>query len=198
MLFQIIQLLPVGNGKWCIARAVTLSILRYSSAGLTWGFTYLSAHSWALLALMKPVSSLFITQKNNRESGDHVAAVTIFPKENKNYVLLTMLVVASSRAANLIPIFLTPKNCVSGFGEMQGQVSWNHPPFTEHFRIGKGQKNCISAAWWSLSIWYQSATLTPSVMVLWVKCLLKAQHSSVRSWLIRLILILQLYLKIHF
>lgn len=59
---------------------------------------------------MKPVS-LFIMQRNNGESRDHVAAVMIFPKENNSDVFLTMLAIASSRAANIPLIFLTPKLC---------------------------------------------------------------------------------------
>jgi len=65
---------------------------------------------------VKPVTSLFIMQRNNGESVDHVAEVMIFPKENKNDALLTMLAIASSRAANRIPIFLTPKPVLVALG----------------------------------------------------------------------------------
>lgn len=58
---------------------------------------------------MKPDSSPFIVQRNNEESRNHMARVLIFPKGNKNDVFLTMLATASSRAANLTPIFLIPK-----------------------------------------------------------------------------------------
>lgn len=91
-------------------------------------FMDLSVYSWVLLALVKPVSSLFIMQRNNGESGDHVAAVMIFPKENKNYVSLTTLAIASSRAANLTPIPLTPKTVLVALGKCKARFPGNILP----------------------------------------------------------------------
>lgn len=60
-------------------------------------------------------------QKNKEESRDHMPAVMIFPKENKNDVFLTMLDIASSKAANLIPIFLTPKTVSMALGKCKAR-----------------------------------------------------------------------------
>lgn len=79
---------------------------------------------------MKPVSSFHYAEKQWGKRGP-CAAVMIFPKENKNYVFLTMLAIASSRAASLIPIFLTPKTVLTGLEKCK------RPDFlvssTEHF-----------------------------------------------------------------
>lgn len=50
-----------------------------------------------------------------------MAPVLTFPTDNKNDVFLTVLVTASSRAANLIPMLLLPKPLLMALGKFKSR-----------------------------------------------------------------------------
>lgn len=83
------------------------------------GFYGFVRSQWVLL-VTKPNSSLFILQRNNEKSRNHVVPVVTFLKDNRN-VFLTVLATASSRAANLIPIFLIPKPLSTALGKFNSR-----------------------------------------------------------------------------
>lgn len=99
-------------------------------------------HSWVFLALVKSFSSLLIMQKNNGESRAHMATVTIFPKEKRTDVFLTMLATASSRAANFIPTFLTTRIVSVVLGKCNARFPGSILPAQSISEWDK-QKNCV-------------------------------------------------------
>lgn len=145
----------LGNSNWWKVlqhREGSYLILWHCFVALTRGFMDLSGHSWVLLALVKPVSSSFIMQRNNGESGDHVAAVMISPKENKTDVFLTMLAIANNRAANLIPIFLTPKTVSMALGKCKARFPGSIlPPHS----TSEEEADRINTPWCYLTTWHQ-------------------------------------------
>lgn len=84
------------------------------------GFYGFVRSQWVLV-VTKPNSSLFIVQRNNEESGNHVVPVVIFLKDNTNHVFLTVLDIASSRAASLIPVFLIPTPLFMALGKLKSR-----------------------------------------------------------------------------
>lgn len=116
--------------------------LWYYFETLTEGSVDFLGHSWVLLALVKSFSSLLIMQKNNGESRAHMATVTIFPKEKRTDVFLTMLAIASSGAANLIPTFLTTRTVSVVLGKCNARFPGSILP-AQSTSEWDGQKNCV-------------------------------------------------------
>lgn len=111
--------------------------------------------SQQVLVVMKPNSSLFIVQRNNEESRNHMAPVLTFPTDNKNDVFLTVLVTASSRAANLIPMLLLPKPLLMALGKFKSRFPGSIISPQSVSEEAVDELRCINTAWHSLSIWHQ-------------------------------------------
>lgn len=71
-----------------------------------------------------------------------MATVTIFPKEKRTDVFLTMLAIASSGAANLIPTFLTTRTVSVVLGKCNARFPGSILP-AQSTSEWDGQKNCV-------------------------------------------------------
>lgn len=131
------------------------------------GFCGFVRSQW-VLAVTKPNSSLFLVQRNNEESGNHVVPVVIFLKDNRNHVFLTVLDTASSRAASLIPVFLIPKPLLMALGKFKSRFPGSILPPQG---ISEGAVDSWDASIVPDTLYpydTRGATLTFLVMQLWV------------------------------